>query len=123
MSLTDDWKDGKLLSGWYYVRFNCYPKPKRTYYSKKNNEFSHDGKVEEILAPVPSYEEMQRLKHFDGKNVCLENEALKIKVERLIYLLKECKTHLVNSKSALLNFAETERLLTSVNAVIDESEE
>lgn len=84
MSLTDLWKEGKLKTGWYYVMFNCYDTPKPSYYSNKYNVFSNDGKTEEVLAPVTSYEELQELKHFDGKNVCVDNEVLETKIAELI---------------------------------------
>lgn len=54
-SLTEQWREGKLPDGYYYVNGKWI-----NYYSKDDGYFN-DGGVEEVLAPVPSYEEYNEL--------------------------------------------------------------
>lgn len=83
--LTEKWKAGELEEGWYYIKyednhvgiaFACGGLG-RDEYPFVGFEFEDD--IEEVLAPVPSYDELQALKE--------ENANLK-------ELLKECKEHL-----------------------------
>jgi len=52
---TEQWREGTLPEGFYYVNGKWI-----NYYSKDDGHFD-DGGVEEVLAPVPSYEEYKRL--------------------------------------------------------------
>ena len=52
-TLTEQWKDGELEDGYYYVNGKWI-----NYYSKDDGYFD-DGGIEEVLAPVPSYEEYE----------------------------------------------------------------
>lgn len=68
MTLTEQWKKGELPEGWYYIRNKAH--------SIKFNQMAlyivygevkywtecKDEDVEEVLAPVPSYEEWQKMK-------------------------------------------------------------
>ena len=61
--LTEKWKDGTLETGDYYCRrgkFSFIGYPAYGMLAYRN----HDSieVVEEVLAPVPSYEELQKLK-------------------------------------------------------------
>ncbi|MCM1497323.1 MAG: hypothetical protein NC124_02540 [Clostridium sp.] len=105
MNLNDDWENGKLPFGRYWCKVVDSP-----YIEQVMSDCMSEEDIIEILDKVPSYEEYQRLKeieahtwdydlqaqriselleenkdlkHFDGKNVCLENEALGIKVMKL----------------------------------------
>ena len=67
--LTEQWRDGKLPRGHYYCKlyYNDF-KPriqecvKSRYDSKSCIPMSCGCEGEEVLAPVPSYEELQELK-------------------------------------------------------------
>lgn len=60
--LTKKWKDNKLEKGWYYIL--CYNDWKGSAF--ETISWACDGTiplpVKEVLAPVPSYEELQKLK-------------------------------------------------------------
>ena len=59
MTLTEKWKKGELESGWYYVNFYSIDGAVMQEYLPTHNGFGYDEKnlVQEVLAPVPSYEE------------------------------------------------------------------
>jgi len=99
-TLTEQWKNGKLNDGWYYLKVkselgNC------PVISECVTNYSHlepysdfyeydDSHVEEVLAPVPSYEEYRELLDLnvyekDRKKVM----GLEDKVKRLQEQLKE----------------------------------
>lgn len=131
MSLTDDWKAGKLENGRYYIKTrvcevsNVLGIPEYTTDYCTDGKFNYNYSIQEVLAPVPSYEELQLLKALaqNGSSAIDTNQRLTKKIESLRELLKECKVHLENAKPALWNFPETERLLTRINTAIGESEE
>ena len=105
MTLTEQWKKGELQNDWYYIRTtNGIEKWE---YIKQSHGFGYYETewVLEVLAPVPSYEEWQKLvqdyseKHdsylrlsqtnhqlrkfleeFNALDVAEENEALKTKL-------------------------------------------
>ena len=93
-SLTEQWKDGTLEQKYYYVQFNCTPKP---FVEIELKNFLLDlVKVKdrdtiEVLAPVPSYEEFIQQREFvaEHQNVLIENMNLKLKVEKLEQQLAE----------------------------------
>ena len=65
--LTEKWKNGKLDNGMYYIRtdkgvsISKLSKYNRFYNTPYGNGYEANKKVEEVLAPVPSYDEFQRL--------------------------------------------------------------
>lgn len=62
--LTEKWKKGELESGYYYVVIKAAEFPNRVdFYNSSAKIWSYHSNdvVKEILAPVPSYEELQRL--------------------------------------------------------------
>ena len=100
-NLTQDWKDGKLESGFYYV----YLKHLRLFDIATSStllgilERGNENCLE-VLAPVPSYEEWQEyvkandsmfsvVKMLNKDNYQLEKENNKLKE-----LLKECKRYI-----------------------------
>jgi hypothetical protein len=85
-TLTEQWKKGELERGRYYIKY-------RGNYMSDNWhgdcwEDSWSDYVEEVLAPVPSYEEWRQLikflEEFNALDVAKENKELK-------ELLKECR--------------------------------
>lgn len=75
--LTEKWKAGELEDGWYYVQYqdniidikfahhHCWGRCANvdivTVYFDKNHE------VKKVLAPVPSYEELQAIKEENAR--------------------------------------------------------
>lgn len=61
--LTEQWKKGELLEAWYYVK-DIHNKERLDRYFKETDNFEYleDWEVDEVLAPVPSYEEWNKLK-------------------------------------------------------------
>ena len=91
MTLTEQWKNGELENGYYFFKTKDNIKIGFLYEGFKH---PYDGRyntidnAEEVLAPVPSYEEWQQMKafceEFNALDVAKENQQLK-------ELVKECK--------------------------------
>lgn len=65
MTLTEQWKKGELEFGKkYYVRFEDgeIDTAQWCYYTNQNKYGFDVDEVKEVLAPVPSYEEWQKMK-------------------------------------------------------------
>lgn len=104
MSLTEKWKNGELPYGHYYVIFDKNDTPeisrcvsKVTNLSKPAVRDFEDFGVEKVLAPVPDYEELERLKekldealkssaHFEMKAYDLERDLKSAKSHNQYYL-------------------------------------
>lgn len=120
MSLTDDWKNGKLKWDKYYYCKAC----NNTTIAMKTGErklWSReweglDPYFWEVVAEVPSYEELQRLesklKHLLDLQANQDQE-----IEALRDLLKECKEGFEDGGEI------EEDLLIRIYAAIGESEE
>lgn len=79
MTLTEQWKKGELEQGWYYIE--CIDLPERwidvDYYRNDCYEdegfckgfFDHNDwrGIDKVLAPVPSYEEWERVTKYANK--------------------------------------------------------
>ena len=67
--LTEKWKNGELPIGWYYTKLweGC-----NIIDEFIGNQFLRydDSDIVEVIAPVPSYEEWQRVLHYAGKYEC-----------------------------------------------------
>ena len=91
MTLTEQWKKGELKQGEYWCKITESPYIERVYLP------CCDDIIVEVLAPVPSYEEWQRIFHYAGKyeheytSCVMEYENLKQENQHLKELLKECK--------------------------------
>lgn len=95
--LTEQWKKGELPSGWYYVELKegTFVDGKKSiildYLFEFTNDFQrHPYLVEQVLAPVPSYEEWKAL-NGNMDSVMQTNQALCKKLAELKELLKECE--------------------------------
>lgn len=109
--LTEQWKNGELESGYYYIVTKYVEFPNRIdFYNSSAAAWSYHSSivVQEVLAPVPSFEEWRRLQSSwvdeMGKAVDLQkalewsNEQYNTKVpvlesenQQLKELLKECR--------------------------------
>lgn len=110
--LTEQWKKGELPGGYYYCKLilnNMKPSVERCKAHCIPMGVSAD-KGEEVLAPVPSYDEWKA-----SYNCMLENEVLRLKNAQLKELLKECLAHLTLGKYGTS--------VTPINILCDEVEE
>ena len=103
-TLTEKWKKGELKSGWYFVKVGNYEAEIDLYDDDQNQWFNccdKDIYPVEILAPVPSYEELEQLKidnhslnawikNFQPKYKEMEKENQQLK--ELLHSLKCCLT-------------------------------
>lgn len=91
--LTKDWKDGKLPAGWYYIKIADIVFI--DFFEGKVWKNKKDEYIDEVLAPVPSYEQWQKhrktLLKTQEKNCDLEIINTQLKE-----LLKECKEVIKN---------------------------
>lgn len=138
--LTEEWKAGKLVQGWYF----CKLKNGLIHHFEFNgNDFTdltcHIPPVAKILAPCnyDEYKAMQKeLAEHRRYCCCSENEVMRLKLAEMEELLKEC-LHEVKSRLRSMEFTKMtsqskeperecirlENLLTRINAALGESEE
>lgn len=109
-TLTEKWREGTLESGHYYIQwsFDCDPRP-RNMIDFFDKEYSDGGEfmlqqhkyIDEVLAPVPSYEEWKDISESEDKahahlqderekNMCLE-ESVRILEKQLAIATKALK--------------------------------
>lgn len=65
--LTEQWLKGELPDGWYYVKVITefeYPDD-IAFYTGEYFELYSDEDIEQVLTPLPSYEEYQQLKEYE----------------------------------------------------------
>ena len=80
--LTEQWKKGKLLTGYYYIicidEFNHIS---IDFYNEETDDWNsvYPMRIQKVLAPVPSYDEWEALKE--------QNTQIK-------ELLKECRRYI-----------------------------
>lgn len=76
--LTEQWKKGELEAGMYYIKFKG--SGKLDWWHGWYWEDSWSENVEEVLAPVPSYEEWKSMGKFamEAMKVAEENQQLKV---------------------------------------------
>ena len=60
VTLTEQWKNGELESGVYYIKYRGAYKVDQWHGYYWEDSWSEN--IEEVLAPVPSYEEWQKMK-------------------------------------------------------------
>lgn len=132
--LTEKWKAGELEEGYYYIKVNktlsyveidYYHIFGGTRYWNGND----DEDVEEVLAPVPSYEEMQRLQKdaeqldfYQDLSDTLSKECGFAREEnaRLKRLLKDVKEFIEeeNPKDYTIMSERMDELLTKIEEVL-----
>ena len=113
--LTEQWKQGELPEGWYYVKGNR-AEGIYAYTAEYLNNMYRPINGEIIIEQVPSYEEWQA-----SYNCMLENEVLRLKNAQLKELLKECIPYfnaLVEKRLKLEYIPQVYELLTKINEVL-----
>ena len=96
LSLTELWQKGELPEGHYYVKDgeNLIAEYLDGYFYNNGEPMtSFSGGVDEVLAPVPSYEEWKQMnkwcEEFNALNLVKENEKLKKQLAIAVEALKE----------------------------------
>ena len=113
--LTEQWKQGELPNGWYWVK-GIKSEGIYAYTAEYLNNMYRPINGEIIIEQVPSYEEWQA-----SYNCMLENEVLRLKNAQLKELLKECIPYfnaLVEKRLKLEYIPQVYELLTKINEVL-----
>ena len=106
--LTEQWKQGELPNGYYWIRLSWGGMVIMAYHTAFDGLFELDDhyydsdEISEVLAPVPTFEEWQA-----SYNCMLENEVLRLKNAQLKELLKECKEVIKNVDTYYGNYDAT----------------
>jgi hypothetical protein len=111
--LTSKWKKGELPEGHYYVKDgeNMIAEYLDGYFYNNGEPMtSFSGGVDEILAPVPSYEELQSMN--ESVNECMAaNIKLVEENAQLKELLEKVKDYIPEYETPLDIFVEIEEIL------------
>lgn len=104
-SLTEKWKDGELPEDTYYVMFFCGRYGTYEFENLKGFGFDNDlAYIKEVLAPVPSYEELEILKddrNYFEKTVFERNAAINHLEEQLKEANEALKSLIGGDKNTL----------------------
>lgn len=86
-NLTEQWKQGELPSGWYWVDYYSVDGAVMLEYIPQHNGFGYEEKelVQAVLAPVPSYDEYISLVNWkeDLTELCTVKERIIEKYENI----------------------------------------
>lgn len=119
--LTQDWKDGKLSAGWYYVKFPDTEVEICGIYKLSAFRLSSYTNEIKILAEVPDYTSWQNMKNVAASEHQI-NKLLIRDREKLAQLLKDCHSafcrNLVENEE--LTKKETITLLTKIEKTFKE---
>ena len=106
-TLTEQWRDGTLAGGDYYIKTTGFGIDKIiiNYYEEELKQFDGlcDCAVAEVIAPVPNYDEYQTLL----SDQLAKNEADEINAE-LLYKIAKLKNKLAIATKTLEEFKKTE---------------
>ena len=138
-NLTEQWKNGELPDGVYYCNTGYVVETLFTW-GKNYHQFTNNkDKVYipemddcEVLAPVPSYEELQELKEFADYSIHNRNELTRQlnfwmdkhtqiteENQKLKELLKECRKALNKAKGDTVWYpVEIDHVLTKIDEVL-----
>ena len=116
--LTEQWKKGGLKEGWYYIN-DSQIDYKYSKYSSVDFFITPHEDIKEVLAPVPSYDEWQKV-----LNIAFNNEVLRLENAKLKELLKECRYKIIadldNARlcESSVDIEDFEYLLTRIDNAI-----
>lgn len=128
--LTDKLKKGELPSGEYWCLSICGDVDKLYCYQnsfwKYKTEDDYYGipvEIKQVLAPVPSYDEWEKLNWYAGNGV-EENQELKMENAKLRALLKECRLNITEQIVGTPTYQYwkgifSDRLLTKIDEELD----
>lgn len=146
--LTEEWKEGMLEYGRYWVKNKVWEEPFIDRWLPNYSwEISCKKAIEQVLAPVPTYDEYKAMqeqiadasKKVEGleeeinqwqkayQNTVTQNCSVKNECARLRALLRECKNIVAHDCWQEAQFpdgqvVERQDLLTRINAALGESE-
>ena len=92
MTLTEQWKNGELPDGYYYIIVKKEFSNRIDFYNSSATIWSYNSNdvIKQVLAPVPSYQE-----YLESESHCAVysevNKSLKEENQHLKELLRECK--------------------------------
>lgn len=97
--LTDKWQKGELPDGWYYVQLKegVYADNVKSiimdYYTEFSDFMKHPYLTEQVLEPVPSYDEWFKIKNLASLTSLLQEKNIEClhRENKLKELLKEAK--------------------------------
>lgn len=121
--LTKQWKKRTLRNGAYYIKMlggDILPAFCNTEYILKQFQTMKGvyDDVAEVLAPVPTFEEWQKLNWYAG-NAVEENQELKMKNARLKELLESALSWLPDSsKLRAGRYVQLQNLKRKINEVL-----
>ncbi len=144
--LTEKWKKGELPDGWYYVQLKegVYADNVKSiimdYYTEFSDFMKHPYLIEQVLAPVPSYDEWQAsekynkhleevIKIYERKDkqateTSIAYNELAEENTKLKELLKECKDEIdylrKHYKGNIDHFKNNTRLDKEINQALGE---
>lgn len=115
--LTEKWKAGELEDGDYYIKTSGVIIP--MYFDGLYFEGADDKDIQEVIAPVPTYAELQELKSNRDK-LAYDLGVDDVKNGELLRLLKEWVEAypVVAVTCDLKNFAKITELLDKTNEVL-----
>lgn len=92
MTLTEQWKNGELGQGYYYVKGIKKYEGVAIHWMAYPIDATEKRCIEEVLAPVPTYEEWKQLRkfleEFNALDVAEENQQLKELIKEIRSLWK-----------------------------------
>ncbi|MBO5843792.1 MAG: hypothetical protein J6Q96_02860 [Bacteroidales bacterium] len=128
-TLTEQWKNGKLKEGWYYIE--CFDEPEHwidldfyrtSVYEKGVGYFSHNDwrGIAKVISPAPSYEKWQQLKE-DNRIFEEKIDNLYMEIGQLKKLLKDYRETIYMAKGhrdAFLYMEFLNNTLFKINEVL-----
>ena len=116
-SLTEQWRDGKLPIGKYYIKTKWWGCDGKWHYEKEEDidyidgdlRFYQDDAVAEVLAPVPSYEEWKELKDFKQRAIDDSTtnplDCMQIEINGLEDYIKKLEQQLAEANDVIKKYA------------------
>ena len=122
-NLTEQWKNGELPEGEKYIQLRD-GRIFTAHFNGKEFREVYNSDIKEILAPVPTYEEWQRIFHYAGKyeheytSCVMDYENLKQENQQLKELLSKCLDELAEFNNSY--YPETQELFPQITNAIGE---
>ena len=118
-SLTEKWKDGEIKEGFYYVRFHTGEIVYRHLSGNKpDKEFVELGYFQEVIAPVPSYDEHKEMDS-ELKELACKNDSLAMECGKLQEQLKEANEVIKKYMSVVFEIRSEEEKPTVLQLAFD----
>lgn len=124
--LTEQWKKGELPCGWYYIKIADIVFI--DFFEGKVWKNKKDKYIDEVLAPVPSYEEWFKIKNLASLTSLLQEKNIEClhRENKLKELLKECRYKIIADlddarlRESSVDIEDFEYLLDRINKALGE---